>query len=131
MGIKAHGMLAVTVAGLLIAGCSSTESAPVAPWASGPATVVEVFNNNWLDINVYAVRSGTRMRLGTVRSMARNSFMLPEAALSGASSIRLMAAPIGTTRTHITEGILLQRGDRIEWSVENSLALSHYAVRSR
>jgi hypothetical protein len=131
MGIKLHGTCMVAVAGVLTAGCSSLDSPPGVMVGPVPATVVEVTNHNCLDINVYAVRSGTRMRLGTVRSMARSTFRVPESALSMGGRIRLMADPIGSPRGLLTEPILVQRGDRIEWQVENSLPLSHYSVRPR
>lgn len=129
MHIKLHGVLTMAAAGVIATGCSTAETAPGAMAPGGPATVVEVFNNNWLDINVYAVRSGTRIRLGMVRSMETVSFKLPESALATAGTIRLLADPIGSRRSHLTDGILVQRGDRIRWSLENSLALSHYSVR--
>lgn len=131
MGISLHGTLTVAVVGLLATGCASTEALPASTSAPGGTTMVEVFNNNWLDVTVYAVASGTRMRLGTVGSMTRVAFRLPDSTLSSARPIRLVAAPIGSRLTHVTDGILVQRGDRIEWNLENALAMSHYSVRRR
>jgi hypothetical protein len=129
MVIELRVTLGIAIVGLLAAGCSPTEATPGAIVPGGPATMVEVANNNWLDINIYAVHSGARIRLGTVRSMTTVSFRLPESALATAGTIRLMADPIGSRRAHLTDRIVVQRGDRIQWNLENALPLSHYTVR--
>src|SRR5690606_36702747 len=38
---------------------------------------VDVSNFNWLDMAIYAVRGGMRVRLGTVTSMNRERFTIP------------------------------------------------------
>lgn len=129
MDIELRGTLLMAFAGLLVVGCSPTEAGPGTIAPADPATTVEVFNNNWMDINVYAVRAGARIRLGTVESMSRQTFRLPASTITTAGMIRLLADPIGSRRSHVTDGIVVQQGDRISWNLENSLPLSHYTVR--
>jgi hypothetical protein len=116
---------AVAMAGLLAGACASgTGGVAETNGVGGEATVVEVSNHNWADVNVYAVQLGTRTRLGTVVSMTTRRFTLPAQARVGDGGVRLMASPIGSTRSHLTDPILVGQGDRIEWNLENSLALS-------
>jgi hypothetical protein len=122
---------AVALAGLLAGACASgTGGAVETNGAGGDGTVVEVSNHNWADVNVYTVQLGTRTRLGTVVSMTTRRFTLPAQTRLAGGGLRLMASPIGSNRSHVTDLILVDHGDRIEWNLENSLALSSYMVRN-
>jgi hypothetical protein len=122
---------AVALAGLLAGACASgTGGAVETNGAGGDGTVVEVSNHNWSDVTVYAVQLGTRTRLGTVVSMTTRRFTLPAQTRLADGGLRLMASPIGSNRSHLTDLILVDHGDRIEWNLENSLALSSYMVRN-
>jgi hypothetical protein len=121
----------VAMVGVLAGACASgTGGAAETNGVRGAVTVVEVSNHNWSDVNVYAVHLGTRMRLGTVVSMTTRKFTLPARALVADGTLRLMASPIGSTRTYVTDPILVGQGDRVEWNLENRLALSSYMVRN-
>jgi hypothetical protein len=131
MRVELRGALSVAVTAVALAGCAPPGPGPdgVAPRAAG--TVVEVSNRNFLDVNVYVIRSGLRERLGTVRSMSTRTRDLPLSAAAGGGRIQLMAAPIGSQWAHLTETILFRSGDRIVLTVENSLSMSHFSVRAR
>lgn len=131
MHIRRTGVAGVALVGLLASACAG--SAGIEVDDAGPGDVparVQVTNNNWLDVNVYAVWSGTRARLGTVGSNSTRTFTVPRT-MAAHGTIQLLAAPIGSPSVHRTEAILLDGGDRIELNVENSLSLSSYTVRSR
>jgi hypothetical protein len=131
MGTRLGSAAAVAMVGVLAGGCASGTGGAVATnGAGGEVTVVEVSNHNWADMNVYAVHMGTRTRLGTVVSMTTRRFTLQSRARVSDGTLRLMASPIGSTRTHLTDPILVREGDRVEWNLENSLALSSYMVRN-
>ena len=97
---------------------------------SAPATV-KVANYNWMDVNVYAVQGGTRVRLGTVTTMGSNTFQLPARFLSQSNSVRLMVDPIGSTEGYMTDGILVHGGQQISFNVQNSLQFSSFSVAGR
>ncbi len=86
-------------------------------------------NNNWLDVNVYAVRGATRFRLGEVRSHAGRFFELPGHVTGNGFSVQLQVAPIGQ-RGSITETVQISPGDIVEWQIQNSLNLSSLSVWS-
>lgn len=124
-------MAAAVVFGLMTTGCASLSGDGVETGIPDEeSTTVEVSNHNWLDVTIYAVERGTRTRLGTVTSMTTRTFELPAGLQRRATELRLVAAPIGSTETHRTDSILIDPGDRIEWNLENELALSSYWVRS-
>jgi hypothetical protein len=57
-----------------------------------------VQNDNWLDMVLYAVKGGSRIRLGQVSAVNNAKFELPMAALgSGIGGIYILADPIGVT----------------------------------
>jgi hypothetical protein len=88
-----------------------------------------VQNNNWLDVNVYAVRGGTRFRLGVVRSAAGRFFELPDHLTSNGLNVQLQASPIGQ-RGSVTEAVPISPGDIVEWRIQNNLNLSSLSVWS-
>jgi len=106
---------------------ASNRKASGAGAVSAPATV-RVSNYNWLDVNVYAVQGGTRVRLGTVTSMSNGTFQLPARFLAQANSVRLMVDPIGSTEGYMTDGILVHGGQQISFNVQNALQFSSISV---
>jgi hypothetical protein len=92
-----------------------------------PSTVV-VSNDNWHDMRVYAVRNGSRVRLGTVTSMARETFKLPESLLGGAGELQLQADPIGASTGYRSPPLLVRSGQQVEFILRNNLALSTTSV---
>lgn len=88
-----------------------------------------VQNNNWLDVNVYAVRGSTRFRLGTVRSNAGTFFELPSHVTGNGFTVQLQVSPIGR-RGSVTETVQISPGDIVEWQIQNSLNLSSLSVWS-
>jgi hypothetical protein len=129
MNIRLHGLVIVALGGIVATACASADADRPRPAPAGnDRAVVEVTNHNWLDVNIYAVRSGQRARLGTVGSMMTERFTIPDAMVNS-GEVRLMAAPIGSPRVHRTDPILVLAGDVIRWNVENRLAHSSYSVR--
>ncbi|HEX2167768.1 MAG TPA: hypothetical protein VHG09_11105 [Longimicrobiales bacterium] len=92
-------------------------------------TVIQVANNNWSDMTIYLMRNGQRQRLGTVTSQSSEVFVVPTAIISTAADIRLVADPIGSSRTFTSPAIVLTPGQKAEWQLENSLALSSMWIR--
>lgn len=122
---------ALAMASLLIAAggaCSSaSDGRPANAFAGETATRVVVNNNNWSDMTVYATRDGATVRLGSVTSMSSARFELP-AAMLGAGELRLIADPLGSTSTYRTQPVLVTRGQAIEFTLQNNLALSTLSV---
>lgn len=90
-------------------------------------TVVVVENHNWLETTVYAVRSGTRLRLGTVPTGRTHEFTLPSGFTAGAS-IQLIADPVGTRSTFRSDMLAVAPGRQVNLRVENNLRMSTVSI---
>lgn len=91
-------------------------------------TQVVVENNNWLDVNVYAIRDGMRRRLGTVTTNSTRRFRLPRAFVATGGEVRLLVDPIGSSQTRMMPPVAIMGGDRIDLDVFNHLPLSSISV---
>jgi hypothetical protein len=123
-----NGLLAAA----LVAVASAGACAPMAQ-ARGPngigqeQTALIVENNNWQDMALYLLRSGTKVRIGSVPSFSKARIPL-SGALIGAGEIQLLADPIGSNRRFVTEPINVQPGQQVLFRLENNLAVSSYSV---
>ena len=77
-----------------------------------PATVV-VDNRSTLDMNIYVIRAGQRVRLGTATSLRSTKLTIPASMVFGTSMLRFLADPIGSTRSPVSEEISVSAGDEI------------------
>ena len=111
-------------------GCArSVQSAGDAPAVQEPVTA-RITNNGWLDVNVYASRSGLRLRLGTVTGQRTEVFRLPRS-LVDAPGLTILIDPIGSPQWYQTDLIPVGPGQQIDVVVQHRLAMSHYSVLSR
>lgn len=122
----AAAMAAITLTGA----CASAGGAPLEePSASDePAVSLIVENQNWQDAKIYLAGPGTRVRLGTVSSMATGRMQIPEYAWQ-TGAFQLEVELIGSQANQVTHQILATSGDQVLWSLRNSLALSSVSVR--
>ncbi len=98
-----------------------------AGWVETPPLFVDVVNHNTLDINVYTVHSGMRMRLGTVNALTNGHFRVA-ATQFGDGSLQLYAAPIGATRGYLSETVYVTPGLVVTWTLEQVLSQSSLIV---
>jgi hypothetical protein len=111
------------------AACAPNQAPASAPGVGGPASArVEVQNNNWSDMTIWAYRDGLRVRLGTVTSMATQVFNLPRTIASAAGSIRLVASPLASNTQHTTPAVTIWPGQTIEFRIENQIGISTVSV---
>lgn len=127
----ARPAVAALAASTLLTACSSARYASPSHSAYDDTVQVEVTNHNWMDMNVYALRGGTRIRLGTVTTGTTQRFKLPSVLNVHVGDLRLMADPIGSGQQFHSDPILVEPGTRLRWSLENQLALSSFMVVSR
>jgi predicted acyl esterase len=94
--------------------------------------VVTIFvsNNNPLDMTVYAVNSGMRVRLGTVVTASSQRFTISLHQVSPTGELQLLADPIGSRRTMTSEAIHVFAGQAIEWILQVDLRQSSLTIRS-
>src|SRR5688500_15818689 len=91
-----RAIFAVAATTLLTTACS-TATYPTRESAARQhaQTKVQVTNHNWMDMTVYALRDGSRVRIGSVTSGTTERFSLPRGFDLRTGALRLEADPIG------------------------------------
>jgi hypothetical protein len=89
---------------------------------------LEIANHNWLDVIIYVVRDGQPMRVGIANASSSASFTLPARLLGQGRELRLWGHPIGGTGGTLTETVVVQPGQWIEWTLESDLNRSAIGV---
>jgi hypothetical protein len=81
--------------------------------AQNQPTVVQVDNQGFLDMDVYVVRSGQRIRLGTATGNSKTNLTIPASLISGLTPLRFVADPIGGRRASVSQEITVAPGDTV------------------
>lgn len=116
--------MAVSLAGgCSLVGLGSEESGEDAP------VEVAVTNYNWSTVHVYAYGGGQRASLGLLSTNESATWKVPSSLVSSHRDLRLIAEPVGSSERHVSEPIMFEPGDRIEWTLQNSLVQSSIMVR--
>jgi hypothetical protein len=76
-------------------------------------TVLQVDNQGFLDMNVFALRSSQRMRLGTATGNSKTNFVIPRTLIAGLTPLRFVADPIGGNRPSVSQEITVAPGDTV------------------
>jgi hypothetical protein len=122
---------AALVALMSSAGCTSSmerTGSAAGEVAANDAVSVMVINNNYSDVNVYAVRGGERIRLGTVTG--NNSATLTmDRSIYGVNDVSLIAIPIGGFGAARSGRLSLSAGDSVEFRIMPVLDQSSVSVR--
>ncbi len=107
---------------------TASEERSETPDAVSRRTTVRVINDNWMDITVYAVRNGYRRLLGHVTSFSSRELTLPRTLLIPNNELRLIADPIGRRGVYVSEPIVVNAGDVVEWRLRNQISLSNIFI---
>ena len=112
-------------------GCWSSragDDAGSSRFADDPVTV-RVENQNWNTVHVYVVAGGQFQSLGQISSQSSASYEVSATLLGGRKEIRLMADPVGSRESFLTDPILIEPGDLVEWTLTQPLVHSGIMVR--
>ncbi len=102
-------VLALAVASL---GCSTGRTARNAD--DGPVrTTIDVQNQDFNDMTVYAVVNGSRTRLGIAGGNKTTVLTIPDYLINGTTFMRFVADPIGGNRTPVSEEVDVSAGDQL------------------
>jgi hypothetical protein len=78
---------------------------------------VQVQNQGFTDMAIYAVNGGQRVRLGLATGNSTKTFTIPRYLTTGAGPIRFLADPIGGDRTPVSEEMSVQSGDIVTLTI--------------
>lgn len=76
-------------------------------------TTIDIQNNDFYDMTVYAVQSGQRVRLGIAPGNKTTVLTIPRYLINGTTYLRFVADPIGGRRLPVTEEIDVSAGDHL------------------
>jgi hypothetical protein len=115
--------------GALLAACASGggTGAGYRDDATTPSTTLLVENNSWGPVTVYISTGGKPWRLGAIDGFNRWSFSLDKLRSSIETGDVHLVALAGTAFR--SEPFALPVGRTTVWTIENTIAMSHVAVR--
>jgi hypothetical protein len=79
--------------------------------------MVQVQNQGFSDMVVYAISGGQRIRPGLATGHSTNSFTIPRQLVRGAGPIRFLADPIGGNRSPVSEEMTVHPGDVVTLTI--------------
>jgi len=82
-----------------------------------PKTTVKVQNQNFLDMDVFVLQGGQRIRLGMVGGLSTQVLTLPDYIVRSSPQLRFEVHPIGGRDNPRTETISVQPGDQVELTI--------------
>jgi hypothetical protein len=123
-----RGILVVALVASAL-GCARSGPPPGSVLAIEAMATARIINNGWLDVNVYATRSGARQRLGTVTGQNTEVFELPRSFIAS-RGLQIFIDAIGSPQTYQTDLIPAGPGQQIDVVVQQRLSMSHYSVLS-
>ena len=105
----------VELLALLLAapGCGARRSAV----PQGEVATLRVENRSALDVNVFAVRSGIRSRLGLVTGNGSATFRIPSNVVCAGNELTFLADPVGSAQTAHSFSIYVRPGERVTLTV--------------
>ncbi|PYP45123.1 MAG: hypothetical protein DMD50_12370 [Gemmatimonadetes bacterium] len=99
---------------LAAAACHRGAVAPINPQAE---VAVSVDNQNFLDMNVFLIRGGQRIRLGTVPGLSSHILMVRPELVGYGTELRFELHPIGGRSNPISETITVRPGDVVQLTI--------------
>jgi hypothetical protein len=119
-------LLALAISlGTFSTACRSSNAYEVGRDAEAVGLVVQ--NDNFADMDIYAVASGLATRVGTVNGGRTERFDL-SSSLYNASDLRIVGAPIGGNGRASTGSIVVHRGNTIHFTIAPMLGASSVSI---
>ncbi len=105
------------IIGLLLAIASATAcrsgGAPSASDSERTPTTIDIQNNDFNDMTIYAVTNGQRVRLGIAPGNKTTVLTIPRYILNGTTYLRFLANPLAGNRSPVSEEIDVSTGDQL------------------
>jgi len=89
-----------------------------------PDVTLQVTNHNILDVTVFVLHEGQRIRMGLATGSSSQSFTIPGRLVALSHEIALLGEAIGSSERARTEILTVRPGQRIEWTLETDLRRS-------
>jgi hypothetical protein len=103
-------MMVLLALGFAVA-CASGR--PSRPGASAERTTLQVDNRSFVDMAVYAVNGGQRVRLGLAVGKTTTTMTIPARLVGTSRELQFLADPIGSSRQAVSDRLYVRAGDRV------------------
>jgi hypothetical protein len=91
--------------------------------------LVQVENRNFLDVVIYAVQGGGRIRVGDVTGTSSKTFVVQLNRVSMGGEVRFLADPVGSGRSWTTEALHVFAGQTVQLTIESDVRRSTLSIR--
>ncbi len=102
---------------LLFGACSHGGGSPQSAPDPNAAATVEVQNQGFADMTIYALSQGARVRLGFAGGHSTSRLPIPAYLVQGGRQVRFLADPIGSSRAPVSEEISVEPGETVELTI--------------
>jgi len=85
-------------------------------------TSVNVENQAWLDVDVFALSGGQRSRLGTVTAHASHAFRIPDSIVGSGRELQFLVDPVGSNAQGTSFRIYVSPGTEVHLTIPPSFA---------
>lgn len=126
-----RAIAALLVIGLLPLGaCTSSQLGASAPdtIALPRGALLTVESQHVMDMRVFLVRPGLRVRLGTLGTLERRTFSLSGVLLGNLGGFWIELVPLGSSDGYTTDWVPAAAGDRVSLRIAHRLPLSSVVV---
>jgi hypothetical protein len=103
----------ITISLLVLAGVACKSVSPAEGINLNEPAAVSVDNRGFSDMTVYVARDSQRQRLGLAQGNRVTVFTIPANMVGGATPLRFIADPIGSSRASVSEQITVSPGDTV------------------
>jgi hypothetical protein len=107
----------IALASMLVAGMACAGGPRETNPEPTESAMVEVQNQGFTDMVIYAVNGGQRIRLGLATGNSTKTFSIPRHLVRGAGPLRFLADPIGGNRAPVSEEMTVQPGDIVTLTI--------------
>ncbi|MGW8267951.1 MAG: hypothetical protein ACWGSQ_16410 [Longimicrobiales bacterium] len=90
---------------------------------------IEVVNNNFADMTIYVMESGSNFRLGDVTGKTTGRFTLDPNQISPSGGLRLLADPIGSRDAFLSDPVSAGPGSFVVFTIGAALSQSYVTLR--
>ena len=98
--------------------------------AQAQQTALQVTNDSWSDMTVYAIVGGSPWRIGFVSGHTTATFKLSQGLVTDTRGLQLLARPIAG-RAYLIPAVQVSPGEVVSVTLANDPAFSHVAVWPR
>jgi hypothetical protein len=124
------GVVAATIVAA-IAACASSPSIPPASLTAGltaPRQIVRIYNHSFDNLEISAIRGGSRRVLGMIAAAQDGTLVLSEDMLDVDGRVQLVARVAGGRSELLMPSTRVTAGNYISWSLEHDFAHSSVAT---